>query len=316
MSYVTHQVMLSGPNPYGHRLPPSAIGQAIVVIPTLVRQSVDMAFRGQSTTKGRRPLWLMVASDVALVKVHGGEETLLTFEAPTFGEAAPEIFRQGEFPWSSRPDEADTGFDLLGDVLGDVARGNAESDRFDARLLTELWGTRKIFKRSYSELAIISNRHGADDPARLNSATLAIAKQLHDTTPRPQSAIIVGKLDMIRHSTQTFALIMDDEQEVRCVMLEDDVECLTPLFKHRVAVSGRAVFRASGRLLRIEAESVRDAVASDRFFAKVPKPNAQPFDPRRVLCEQGHKRGVAAIIGKWPGDETDEQINDWLKEIS
>ena len=155
-----------------------------------------------------------------------------------------------------------------------------------------------------------------DGPAVLNSATLATAKHLHDTTPRPQSAIIVGKLDMIRDSTQTFALIMDDGQEVRCVMVEGDVECLMPRFRHQVAVTGRAVFRASGRLLRIEAESVRDAVASDRFFAKVPKPNAQRFDLRRVLREQGHKHGVAAIIGKWPGDETDEQISDWLREIS
>ena len=32
--------------------------------------------------------------------------------------------------------------------------------------------------------------------------------------------------------------------------------------------------------------------------------------------EQSHKRGVAAIVGKWPGDETDEQINDWLEELS
>ena len=48
MSYVTQQVVLSGPNPHGRRLPPSAVGQAIVAIPNLVRQSVDMAFRGQS----------------------------------------------------------------------------------------------------------------------------------------------------------------------------------------------------------------------------------------------------------------------------
>ena len=128
--------------------------------------------------------------------------------------------------------------------------------------------------------------------------------------------MIVGKLDMIRDSTQTFALIMDDGQEVRCMMAEKEVATLTSLFKRRVAVSGRAVFRASGRLLRLEAESVREAAASDQYFAKVPRPNAPRYDLRRVLKEQTHNRGVAAIIGKWPGDETDEQINDWLEELS
>ncbi len=175
---------------------------------------------------------------------------------------------------------------------------------------------RKIFKGSDSELAIISDRRAADGPALLNLATLRTARQLLDATPRPQSAIIVGKLENIRRSTQTFALTMDDGQGVRCVMLEADVACLTPLFQQSVAVSGRAVFRASGRLLRIEAASVREAAASDRFFAKVPRPNAQPFDRRRVLREQGDKRGLAAILGKWPGDETDEQIDDWLERIS
>jgi len=239
-------------------------------------------------------------------------KSILTFEAPTLGEAAPELFRQTEFPWTNRPNPEDTGFDLLGDVLKDVAQGNAESERFDARLLSELWATRKIFKRAYSDLLVISQRYGADDPTLLNSTTLAIAKQLHDTRPRPQAAVIVGKLDMIRDSTQTFALIMDDGQEVRCVMADGEVETLTPHFKHRVAVLGRAVFCASGRLLRVEAESVRNAAPSDQLFAKIPKPNAPRFDLRRVLREQGHKRGVAAIIGKWPGDETDAQIDEWL----
>jgi len=316
MSHVTQQVILSSPHPYGRRLPPQAVGQTLVAIPDLVRRSVDMAFRGQSTAKGKRPGWLIAASDVSLIGVVGGEESRLTFEAPTLGEAAPELFCQSEFPWTNRPDPEDTGFDLLCDVLRDVAQGDTESERFDARLLCEILRTRTIFKRAYSELSVFSQRHGADGPTLLNSATLASAKQLHDRTPRPQAAMIVGKLDMIRDSTQTFGLIMDDGQEVRCIMAEEEVETLMPLFKHRVAVSGRAVFRASGRLLRVDAESVRDAAASDQIFAKIPKPNAPRFEPRRVFREQGHKRGVAAIIGKWPGDETDEQIEEWLEEIS
>ncbi len=316
MSNRIEKVVLSSPHPHGDRLPPHAVGQALVLVPELVRQSVDMVFRGQSAPRGRRPHWLKAAADIALVDVSGGETSVLTFEAPTLGEAAPELYWQGEFPWTDQPDAADTGFDLLGDVLTDVARENAESDRFDAPLLERLGETRRIFNGAYSELAIISHRHGVDDPALLNPANLEIARQLHDRTPRPQAAIIVGKLDMMRQSTQTFALIMDDGQEVRCVLLDDDVEMLKPLFNQRVAVSGRVVFRVSGRILRMEAESVRLAVPTDAFFARLPRPNAQRFDLRRMVREQGSKRGLAAIMGKWPGDETDEEIDQWLREIS
>ena len=178
-------------------------------------------------------------------------------------------------------------------MLRDVAQGNAESERFDARLLSELWGTRKVFKRAYSELTIFSHRHGTDEPALLNSATLATAKQLHDKTPRPQAAMIVGKLDMIRDSTQTFALIMDDGQEVRCMMADEEVATLTSLFKHARCGFGSCRVPRSGRLLRLEAESVREAAPSDQFFAKVPRPNAPRYDLRRVLkgAEPQARRG-------------------------
>ena len=103
---------------------------------------------------------------------------------------------------------------------------------------------------------------------------LVKAKQLYDKTPQPQPAIIVGKLDMIRDCTNTFALVTDDGQEVRGTLADKQVGTLTDLFKRRVAVSGRAVFRASGRLLRIDADSVRIAAPNDESFAKVPRPNA------------------------------------------
>src|SRR5213080_244411 len=117
MSHVTQTITLTSDHHYGRRLPPQALGHALTAIPTVVRQSISMVFRGQSAAKGKRPRWLKAASEAWLVGVDGGEESVLTFEVPTLGEAAPELFRQGEFPWSNRPDPNDTGFDLLGDVL-------------------------------------------------------------------------------------------------------------------------------------------------------------------------------------------------------
>lgn len=316
MNDVTQRIVMTSPRHFGRRIPSHAVGQALVAIPNLVRQSIAMAFRGQSAACGKRPNWLKACDDIRLLNIDGDDESILTFEVPTLGKAAPELFRQTEFPWSNLPSADDTGFDLLGDVLTDVARGNAESERFDSRLLQKLYGLHKVLDRTFSEFRMISRRYCADHPAVLNRDTLATAQKLYDDTPRPQAARIVGKLDMIRDSTQTFGLMMDDGQMVRCVMIEDDVASLMPLFKHRVAVSGRAVFRASGRLLRIETESVQEASPGDRLFAKIPTPNQREFDLRRILREQGRKRGVAAILGKWPGDETDEQIDEWIKESS
>ena len=97
------------------------------------------------------------------------------------------------------------------------------------------------------------------------------------------------------------------------MLTEGDVAQLSPLLRRRALVSGRAVFRASGSLLRIEAERVGEATEKDNFFARLPTPNGRKFDLRRILHEQRHKRGVAAILGTW-GPIL--QFPEWLVDLS
>ena len=40
------------------------------------------------------------------------------------------------------------------------------------------------------------------------------------------------------------------------------------------------------------------------------------LDVRSVEPTQRHKRGVSAILGQWPGDESDDEIAVALKELS
>ena len=120
---------------------------------------------------------------------------------------------------------------------------------------------------------------------------------------------------MIRISTRTFGLLTDGAQEVRSMLAEGDVADLSPRWRQRVLVSGRAVFRASGSLWRIEAGPIEEATEKDSFCARIPRPNRRRFVLRRLVHEQLHKRGVAAIMGQWPGDVPDEQIEARLKEM-
>ncbi len=89
-----------------------------------------MAFRGRSVAKGPCPRWLRSASDIRFIDHEGDDETALLFEAPTLGEAAPELYQQQEF-WSTRPDASLTGLDLFGDVVRDVADHNEDDGRND-----------------------------------------------------------------------------------------------------------------------------------------------------------------------------------------
>ncbi len=139
---------------------------------------------------------------------------------------------------------------------------------------------------------------------------------MFNKTPNPQPAKIVGNLDMIRASTRTFALKLPDGEEIRAVLTEGDIAVLTPFFRKDVLVVGKAIFRPSGRVLRVEAVNVQLSTKQDVFFAKPPKPRLRSITKTDLLHEKNRKRSAGWTFGKWPGNETDEEVEKALQELS
>lgn len=57
-------------------------------------------------------------------------------------------------------------------------------------------------------------------------------------------------------------------------------------------------------------------VICDRCNGAFPRATHRQFDQCPRCHPQQGPIGLAAIIGKWPGDETDEEIEAVLKEMS
>src|SRR5690606_29010933 len=123
-----------------------------------------------------------------------------------------ELYAQSEL-WPSRPDQLDTGFDVLGDVLADVADTNSDSVQFDAGLLRRLVRFRHVFDGPFTEIEFVSRRFPAAHPAQLAPSTIATAKSLLGRTPPSNRVRVVGVLDMIRISTQSIAVRVDSGEE-------------------------------------------------------------------------------------------------------
>ena len=47
-----------------------------------------------------------------------------------------------------------------------------------------------------------------------------------------------------------------------------------------------------------------------------PPPLGAELDTARLHKPQGPRSGVSAVFGKWPGEETDEEFEELLKESS
>lgn len=309
---VTRIVTISSPAHYGRRVPSRALGGLLKAIPEAIRRSVRMAVEGRSRGRGKRPDWLNAATDIRYLGHDGSDQTALHFDLPTLGEAAPRLYQQREF-WPTRPDAEDTGFDLLGDVLYDVASQNADSDRFDRTLLDAIADFRVVLNGEFAELTW--NRREAGVPVSLTPTVAETARTLYTNTPLPRQVRIVGRLDMVRASTSSFAVILDAGDEVRGVLSEGEIGALSALLNRRVLILGRASYKPSGRLLRVDAQQVSPTSDNSSFFSAVPKPTQKKLDLRDTFRNQQHKLGVAAIFGKWPGDETDEEVADALRGL-
>lgn len=314
MSLVTQTITLSGDHHYGRRLPPQALGRVLSTTSTVVRQSISMALLGRSAPRGPRPRWLKAAADIRFIGHDGDDDSRLVFETPTLGEAARELYEQQEFPWSARPDPDDTGFDLLGEAARDIAAHNEDSDRFDMRLLGNLAGFRTVLDGHFREIRLDSRRGDSVAPAIINPELTLTAQQLRATTPLPQRVRVVGTLDMIKVSAQSFGLRLDDGTDVRGVL--PSVVDVAHHIDRRVLVLGQAIYRASGRLLRIDADEIRAAEGEPSIWSRVPPPRRRKFDLAPYRKPQGPKSGMSAILGRWPGDETDEEIREALERLS
>lgn len=319
MNFVVHKVVLKNDEHYGRKLPPHHLGVLFAELPLAIRASVSMAFRNRSQVQGRRPGWLERAADVRFVDHQGNGESVLYFEAPRLGDAAPDVYAQHSlFPEADdRPAEEDTAFDLLGDVLEDVAQRNSDSGHYDPSLLHRISQFKRVFKKGpFSEIDFTSRRFPSESPACLTPALVESAQLLLDGTPSPQRVRIVGELDGLVASTQRFSVLLDTGEKAVGVFAEEQVDALQRLWRKRVLILGTAVYRASGRLLRIDAEAVRPGENEPAIFSRMPSPPNIKIDLSKLRKPQGPKSGISAIVGKWPGDETEEEITAILEELS
>ncbi len=150
----------------------------------------------------------------------------------------------------------------------------------------------------------------------MDETVVTNAVQLSDRTPPPTQIRLVGKLDMIRHSTRSFGLVTDDGNEVRGVLeSQEHMQTLKDYLGSKLLVLGKAVYRPSGRLLRIDAQGFEAGEGQPLLFTRVPPPREQhPVLMRNRPADQSRK-GVPAFFGTWPGDETDEDFEAMLKEL-
>ena len=143
---------------------------------------------------------------------------------------------------------------------------------YDQALLKHFAHWQPLFKREVKELYLPATSTAADAtiPVTLDIRVVENARVLSAQMPPPRQVRVVGKLDMVRHSTRSFGLVLSGGEEVRGVLLEGDSELLQKYFGKEITVFGKAVYRPSGSLLRIDAQEISDTIEGRAAFSTIP----------------------------------------------
>jgi hypothetical protein len=313
------RVRLESERRYGRRLPLET-GRLMTALQPALRGATAMRFRGRSAAKGRPPKWWELAGRIAVTAIEGDEHPELVLDVPTVREVFPQLYEQGEI-WPSRPDGSTTVLDLLGETIGDINEGRRDSEFFDPALLNKVHHFKSLFEDdTFDRVYLLGHR---PSPELLDSQTVVRALDLRNRIPHSQPARIVGTLDMVWASRSMFALKATSGEPLYGTLPDGGLTSeVRNLMTQSVVVLGRIHFRPSGSVLRIDASEIVAATKRDLLFASVPTPlprmpraRTLPTDRQRLASLRAGSGGLRAILGKWPGNETDEEIEEAMKEV-
>ncbi|MGC2656774.1 MAG: hypothetical protein WA324_02280 [Bryobacteraceae bacterium] len=313
MNYIEQEIVLKTDSPYRHGVPLVVSSPLLRRLESTARPSVRMLLEGTSASVGAPPAWLARASDIRTLGFSTKEGcSVLHVKAPTLGEAVPQLFEQQSlWPTPASPD--DTALQVMGRIAVAVRRQQLESDLYDRPLLKHYSAWSGLFRQELRSIEFPVANAQLESIGQIDQEVTSNAKTLSDRTPSPRQVRVVGTLDMVRHSTRSFGLVLDSGDEIRGVLIEGTSEMLQGYFGRQITVLGKAIYRPSGTLLRLDASEILPSVEGREAFSKIPPALVRPYKPDRR--PQTSKGGVAAFFGSWPGEETDRELLAALEEI-
>jgi hypothetical protein len=127
-------------------------------------------------------------------------------------------------------------------------------------------------------------------------------------SPPPARVRLTGKLDMVRASDAGFTLVTDDGRVIPGRLVGRPVEELARWLNRAVVVFGSGQFDSLGNLTSVEADGF---LPENTLLPGAPSLAGRTAEEREEMA-----RRLRAAVGAWPGDETDEAVEQALRELS
>ncbi len=260
-------------------------------------RAMRLRIEGRSSARGSTPSWLTASRDVRLVELRSGSAQLV-LSALSLRDTNPDLFVQGDL-FQDAPAPEETPVDVLVDSLRDAVSGNRDSNRLDQPLLESLLRARALFDLGVTGVVIVEN-----EPVEIRSKDFERIEALASSALAPRVERAVGVLDSLRMSTGAFWLERSDRTRLRGILPSAALNAARSHLGECVEVEGTISFKPSGQPLRIEAYAIRGAEAADAIWSR---------GPRRSGASRATAGGSWLDL-PWPGDESEETVENGLQE--
>ncbi len=315
MKGIQYRIKISGLKSPEGTIPMSALKDISEAFLEGSERALRLSLEGISVKKGKLPEWLRKSLNFTITGIEKGS-TVLVVEAPTLKEAAPEQIERQDL-WFSRPDPKDTAVSLLCMSVMDIESERLESERLDRGLLDAL-GSFEPIVREYASLLEVRASRRPKEHFQIGLEQMERVSKIKEKIPEPKAIILSGHFNMIEYIRRGFELTLEDGRKIRGSADASFVneENMRSLWGKQVTLRGVAHFKPSGRVRFVEAQVIKAFEPGEEAF-EVPLEFESPKDFMEGMKRKyGVKSPLADIWGKWPGDESIEQLLSVLRETS
>lgn len=275
-------------------------------------RALRFAVEGVSVKRGKAPAWLEKSIDINVGGIHPGS-TIIDLDAPILEETAfPQIERQSFL--DVQPKGEDTALTVLAKAVSDALSNDVEGNFFDRGVLDALLNFKSLLG---------SNVRMEIDCQERPLEHIGVAKTefekistLEARIPQPQVTIVAGRCNLIERSHGRFELLLEDGRKIQGALDPTLIhaEKMRELWAKKVTLKGIAHFTPSGRIRYIEAQAIKDFEPTEKLFEAMPGHQTSFEFLSEFRRKHPSNELPKEIWGKWPGDESIEELLDLLSK--
>lgn len=278
-------------------------------------RALRLSVEGASTKRGRIPEWLKRSLEFTVTGIRKGS-TILEIEAPKLLESAPTQVQQQDL-WYTRPNPEDTAISIFSKSVIEATSGNMESKYYDQGVLDSLLASKPLFDAYVDEVEITSQEK-PQVSFNLKRDDLINISKLQKSMREPQAVIISGIFNLIEHAERRFQLVQEDGHKIfgraeSRLISDDDMK---EFWGKKVTIRGMAYYSPSGKIRLIDGQVIKSFEPGEQVFERISDLDIPMVITQRVEMVEASRRPLMDIWGKWPGEESIDDILSALKEIS